>query len=78
MTYHKFEELPLFLRAYIEEMVSKEAAEWVARPVPALEGKSFLEYINAVGVSKAAAYLSNVGTKYGLPHAVRIPPDFRE
>ena len=78
MSYKSFEELPSFLQTYIREIVDDQASAWVHQPVPALRGKSLLQFINDEGVRKAAQYLTNVGTKFGVPRAVAVPTDFRE
>ena len=75
--YLRFDDLPDFLKSYIRELVKWDAPDWVTRPIPALSGRCFLDILNEEGVVAAADFLTNVGTKFGLPHGVEVPKDFQ-
>jgi len=80
MKYARFEDLPSFVQEYVKEIVPGDAdrAEWVRRRVPALEGGTFLDLCNEKGIVAAAKYLTDVGTKYGIPHTLKIPANFKD
>jgi hypothetical protein len=59
--FNSFEDLPIGLRERILSIASDNLDEWLRKPIPALEGKSFLQTLNEEnGYDKICKFLIKV------------------
>jgi hypothetical protein len=63
--YNSFNGLPAWAKNAITRYCSDDGETWVSKPIPALNGETFLAVINAEdGEAKARAYLNKVIGKF--------------
>jgi hypothetical protein len=76
MPYANFSELPKFLQDYIRDFMDDSAESWVKKPLPALNGGTFLDLINNEGIKAASEFALKVGSKLGVPQSIKIPNEY--
>ena len=63
--YDSFVSLPMWAKNAILKFCSDDGDTWATKPIPALDGKSFVEVMNSDGgEAKARSYLKNVIGKF--------------
>ena len=64
--YHSFGDLPAWVTTVVRQMRPKDAEAWVFRPVPALDNRSLLDWMNAGedGLDRVRTYLEDVTSRF--------------
>jgi len=64
--YHSLDDLPTWVTKVIQQMRPKDAEAWVFRPVPALNNRSLLDWMNAGedGLDRVRKYLEDVTSRF--------------
>ena len=76
MQYSSFSQLPQFLKNYLRDFKGDSAEKWVEKPIPALDGHSFIDLVNAKGVRAATQFVDDIGSKFGVPYSPEIPAEY--